>query len=404
MGHLVGVLGVEFDDADHAEKAGLFDGGVLVERFHELAHEGGFLLGFGDGVLGFVDAEGGEGGGAADGVPGVGVAVVEGAVAVAEVGEGVVDGVFDEGGAEGHGAAGEGFADADEVGVDAGVVVGEAFAGAAEAHGDFVDDEQDVVFLAAVGELLEVAGGVDFHAGGAEAEGFEDDGSELVGVLGDDGAAGLEAVGVVGGGVGEWEFGGVGDDVAVGFVEGVDKADAEGAEGVAVVALVHADEGFFFGSADVVPVLDGDFEGGFDGAGAIGGEEDVAVGGGHEVGEGFGEFEYVGVGHAAGDGVLEGGGLLLDGVDDLGVVVAEGAGPPAGDDVEVSVVVLVEEVDAFAADDVGEVAGLNGGEGGVGVEEVAHGISFWVRVMRVSWREWGRVEKGGGVGVSSWGV
>ena len=137
----------------------------MAEGFHELAHKGSFLLGFGDGVFGFVDAEGSEGGGAADGVAGVGVAVVEGAVAVAEVGEGVVDGVFDEGGAEGHGAAGEGFADADEVGVDAGVVVGEAFAGSAEAHGNFVDDEQDVVLLAAVGELLEVSGGVDFHAG-----------------------------------------------------------------------------------------------------------------------------------------------------------------------------------------------------------------------------------------------
>ena len=83
MGHLVGVLGVEFDDADHAEKAGLFDGGVLVGRFLALAHEGGFVWGFGGGVFGFIDPEGGEGGGAADGVSGVGVAVVEGAVAVA---------------------------------------------------------------------------------------------------------------------------------------------------------------------------------------------------------------------------------------------------------------------------------------------------------------------------------
>lgn len=85
--------------------------------------------------------------------------------------------------------------------------------------------------------------------------------------------------------------------------------------------------------------------------------------------------------------------MLLDRLDDLGVVVAEGAGPPAGDGVEVSGALIVEEVDPFAADDVGEVAGLNGGEGGVGVEEVAHGIRFWVRVMRSSCRGWGRVEK-----------
>ncbi len=214
-----------------------------------------------------------------------------------------------------------------------------------------------------------------------------------MGVLGNDDAAGFKAVRIVGCGVGEGELGGVGDDVAVGFVEVIDEADAESAEGVAVVALVHADEGFFFGATDVVPVLDGNFEGGFDGAGAVGGEEDVAVGGGHEVGEGLGELKNVGVGHAAGDGVLESGGLLLDRFYDLGVVVAEGAGPPAGDGVEVSGALVVEEVDAFAADDVGEVASLDGGEGGVGVEEVAHGIRFWVRVMRVSCRGWGKVEK-----------
>ena len=312
--------------------------------------------------------------------------------------------VFDDAGAKGHVAAGEGFADADKVGVDASVVVGEAFAGASEAHGDFIYNEEDFVLFAAVGELFEIAGGIHLHAGGAETEGFEDDGGEVVGMGGDEGSAGFKAVGIGWGGLGKGELGGVGDDFAVGFVEVVDKADAEGAEGVAVVALVHADEGFFFGAADVVPVLNGNLEGGFYGAGAVAGEYDVAVGGGHEMGEGFGEFDDVGVGHAAGDGVLEGAGLLLDGLDDLGVVVTEGAGPPAGDDVNIAVALVVVEMDAIAADDVGEVAGLDGGEGGVGMKEVAHGRIF----SRISWvndcAAAGSLEKGMGVGVSSSGM
>ena len=122
------------------------------------------------------------------------------------------------------------------------------------------------------------------------------------------------------------------------------------------------------------------------------------------MGEGFGEFDDVGVGHAAGDGVLEGAGLLLDGLDDLGVVVTEGAGPPAGDDVNIAVALVVVEMDAIAADDVGEVAGLDGGEGGVGMKEVAHGRIF----SRISWvndcAAAGSLEKGMGVGVSSSGM
>ena len=107
------------------------------------------------------------------------------------------------------------------------------------------------------------------------------------------------------------------------------------------------------------------------------------------------------MGHAAGDGVLEGSSLLLDGLHDLGVVVTEGTGPPAGDYINVAIALIVEEIDAFAADDVRKVAGLDGGEGGVGMKEVAHGRIF----SKISWvsdcTAEGSLEKSVGVGLSS---
>ena len=93
----------------------------------------------------------------------------------------------------------------------------------------------------------------------------------------------------------------MGDNLAIGFVKAIYKSNAQCAKGVTVVALVHADKCSFFGATDVVPILDGNFERGFYGAGAVASEYDVAVGGWHEVGEDFGEFYNIGMGHAAGD-------------------------------------------------------------------------------------------------------
>ena len=140
--------------------------------------------------------------------------------------------------------------------------------------------------------------------------------------------------------------------------------------------MVHTNESFFLGTTDVVPVLDGNFEGGFYGAGAVASKYDVAVGRWHEVSEGFSEFDNMGVGHAAGDGVLEGAGLLLNRLNDLRVVVTESTGPPAGDNINIAIALVVEEIDAFAPYDVRKVTGLDGGEGGVGMKEVAHGRIF----------------------------
>lgn len=50
-------------------------------------------------------------------------------------------------------------------------------------------------------------------------------------------------------------------------------ADGDGAEGEAVVALIEADDLGFFGFTGELPVLEGEFEGGFVGGGAVVGEE-----------------------------------------------------------------------------------------------------------------------------------
>ena len=96
--HFVGKLGVELNDADHAEEAGFFDAAALL-WFHLLTHGGGFFGGIGNGVFGFVDTQGGEGSGTADGVSGVGIAVVEGTIFFPEIREGIIEHILNNTGA-----------------------------------------------------------------------------------------------------------------------------------------------------------------------------------------------------------------------------------------------------------------------------------------------------------------
>ena len=74
--------------------------------------------------------------------------------------------------------------------------------------------------------------------------------------------------------------------------------------------------------------------------------------------------------------MLKSASLLLNRFYDLRVVVTEGTGPPAGDDINEAITLIIEEIDAFAPNDVRKVTGLDGGEGGVGVKKVAHGMIF----------------------------
>ena len=369
-------FGLKTDDADEAKRVDMLHMGMGAKGKEGFAELGGALADTGKegGVL--VVVEGGVGGGAGDGVAAEGVAVLEGVVVVA-VGEGVVKAVAGDGGAERKGACGEGLAEADDVGIDMGMLEGEETPGATKAGGDFIDDEEDVVFAAPVGDAGEGPGSIEVHAGGTLDEGFNDEGGEFV----SDGAeafekaveAGLGAGGVVeagGGTVGKGKALGFEEEVGEGAMEGFEVAKGHAAEGVAVVGGGEAGKAGAGGLAEVGAVLDGDFDGLFDGAGPVGGEEDVAVGGGHEAGEAFGEADGLGVGEVAEDAVLELGGLLLDSMDDVRVAMAKGAGPPGGDGVDEGSALVVVEIDAVGGDDDGEAVGVKGGEAGVGMPEV----------------------------------
>ena len=94
----------------------------------------------------------------------------------------------DVGGAQRRGqaevAAGQGFADAHDVGADAGVVGGEQLAGAAESGGDLVEDQQHVVPSADVAQIAQVPRIVEPHPAGTLDHRLDDDGGQLGGMPG----------------------------------------------------------------------------------------------------------------------------------------------------------------------------------------------------------------------------
>ncbi len=214
------------------------------------------------------------------------------------------------------------------------------------------------MFVAQGAHAAQVFGRVDADAGGALAQRLEDDAGQLVFVLADNalhGGEGLERVRFVRGLI---RVGGaVRRRRDVRFDNGVlerrmkrgHEADADRAEGVAVVAVFERDEAGLAADAAIVPVLNGDFERGFGGAGAVRGEVAMVQAAGGKIGQARGEFHREGMRLVAEDGVLQNACLLANGPDDAGVAVAECDGPPRGDAVECGAAVLVVEVDAFGA-------------------------------------------------------
>ncbi len=162
-----------------------------------------------------------------------------------------------------------------------------------------------------------------------------------------------------------------GDAGAEAFVVGGDAGGGQCAHGDAVVAHFAGDDLDLVGLAFEVPVVAGDFEGGFVRLGAAGGEVDVVEGAGEELGEFGGELDGGGGGETEEGGderdlvdlVGGGGGELVAAVTDVDV-------PESGEAVDVAFAVGVPEVDAFAAgEDEGAVV-ADRPEIGDGVEEV----------------------------------
>ncbi len=83
-------------------------------------------------------------------------------------------------GGQGEVAAGEGLADAHDVGHDAGGLGGEQRAGAAEAGRDLVEDQQQPVLVGDLAHHPQARGVVDPHAAGALQQRLDDDPGELV--------------------------------------------------------------------------------------------------------------------------------------------------------------------------------------------------------------------------------
>ena len=105
---------------------------------------------------------------------------------------------------------------------------------------------------------------------------------------------------------------------------------------------------FFFGLAVVAPVVGAHLEGDFGGRGAIRRVEGVAETVAGEGGEAFREFDDRLMGEAGQHDVFQRVQLLLEGVADARVGVAEEIDPPGADAVEVAAAIHVVEPGAFA--------------------------------------------------------
>ncbi len=121
-------------------------------------------------------------------------------------------------------------------------------------------------------------------------------------------------------------------------------AHRERADGVAVVGAAEREVGRAAGDPLVGPVLEGDLEGLLDGRGAVRGEQEAGVVDRHPRGERLGQLDgrHVAVAEErrVGDPVE----LVTDGLVELGDVVAERGDPQRRDGVEVAAAVDVDEL------------------------------------------------------------
>ena len=89
-----------------------------------------------------------------------------------------------DGGGEGEVAAGEAFAQGEDVGHHISVFEREQFTGAAEAGGDFVENQQHTVSIAQAAGAAQVFGVIEIHAARALHDGFKNQRGEAVGLFG----------------------------------------------------------------------------------------------------------------------------------------------------------------------------------------------------------------------------
>lgn len=348
----------EFEAHEQAEDADVSDGWVLYPQLVEAASgvvaEGG---GIGDEAFVVEDVEDGIGGGAGHGVLFVGV-VAEGGVA------GDVEVFPREEGGEGEDGAAEALPEDEHVGDDVVMLAGEEPAGAPEADGDLVEDEEGAMAVAGGADPAPVVRGRD--EGGA-ADGLTDDGGDVaflfedvfdvVGAL--EGAGGATAEGALEG-FGRGDVFATGEEGADALAEDGLAADGDRVEGGAVEGVPHGDE------LEAAGGDAGELEGHADGGRAARGEEDAVEITRGCLGEATGQGDG-GVAGVAARAEAQGVELLADGVEDAGMAVS--------DLVDV-VAVEVEDAAAFDVLDPGAVGMSDGIEagGGQGLVEEDVGI------------------------------
>lgn len=360
-GFLRGRVFHQLDGIDETDAADFADVLMTAQGFHEFFVEvfPVFLHFFKD-MIPFHDAQDGEGNGTAHGVACVGVAVDEGFMGAVVVVEGFVDFVGGDGEGHGHVACGESLGGAEDIRGNAGVFDGKEFPGTAESGGNFVVDEENAVFVAEGAEFPQIFRRVDAHACRTLENGFDDDGGGDFPVFFKGFLGAFKAFGAAG-------FPGfaVGTAVAVEALEvdvvhqhGVEDfgvhvhgAYGEGADGFAVVGFGEAHEAGSFGMAGLVVVLEGHFQSGFHGGGAVVMEGES----GEALRQDFLQFPgqlYGGlVGEVGENDVFEPVDLVFQGLIDFRIGMAEEVAPPRGNDVQIGFSSGVVEVDAFAVID-----------------------------------------------------
>ena len=266
---------------------------------------------------------------------------------------------------------------------------------ASEGGEDFVGDQEGVVGAGDLGDASEPAVGLRDHPGGTLDAGLENEsgiGSALFRGAREPVLDLINAFPVaptIGASVGAFRFGaieratvtvgshdlvGFEEQARIGAMEQIDVAEADGANGVAVVSTGQGKEPGFGKAPGAAGELVGELERHFHGGRTVVGEEyfrerrfELRIG---EFDEPGGELRGGWVGQAEGRDVGDTAKLLLERAVEFGVIVTVQIGPDAGVGIEVSAAVQIAE----------ERTAARGDDDGLVLQPIAH-LGEWMPVV-----------------------
>ncbi len=146
--------------------------------------------------------------------------------------------------------------------------------------------------------------------------------------------------------------------------------DSHRAEGVAMICFFERREFRAVGYPEIVMVLERNLQCGFDRAGAVASEQDMAIRIRHQGGQFRRQFDGARMGQVAEDAVLKFRRLLPDRLHDARMIMSQAARPPRRYGIHIATTVSIEQVKAFAPDDHGKIALFDRRMPGVRVPEV----------------------------------